>query len=214
MWGATAAVPERVFTTGISIHAPRVGSDTAHQNRCSPASPFQSTLPVWGATLSSSQRSPATVISIHAPRVGSDEYRSPGRHGFFYFNPRSPCGERHAYVIKRGTKPRFQSTLPVWGATRYGTESSCRPSFQSTLPVWGATIAAVMTSHSPVFQSTLPVWGATLFCCQKSILWGNFNPRSPCGERPRAWADRMLLEYISIHAPRGGSDPSEANVGL
>ena len=33
----------------------------------------------------------------------------------------------------------FQSTLPVWGATRYGTIDGNAIKFQSTLPVWGAT---------------------------------------------------------------------------
>ena len=36
---------------------------------------------------------------------------------------------------------RFQSTLPVWGATRHVGISQENYSFQSTLPVWGATAA-------------------------------------------------------------------------
>ena len=35
----------------------------------------------------------------------------------------------------------------------------------------------------------------------------NFNPRSPCGERPDlSWPDPPGLHDISIHAPRVGSD--------
>ena len=36
--------------------------------------------------------------------------------------------------------PRFQSTLPVWGATVYPAKKGKDVmEFQSTLPVWGAT---------------------------------------------------------------------------
>ena len=33
-----------------------------------------------------------------------------------------------------------------------------------------------------------------------------FNPRSPCGERPRGLTGKPRLTLISIHAPRAGSD--------
>ena len=50
MWGATARLYPGRLIGGISIHAPRVGSDT-HQNNLAIIS---------------------DTISIHAPRVGSD----------------------------------------------------------------------------------------------------------------------------------------------
>ena len=82
------------------------------------------------------------------------------------------------------TQIRFQSTLPVRGATglvkalgEMGFE------FQSTLPVRGATAVDLDDLREGKFQSTLPVRGATpaarLFSCRPC----NFNPRSPCGER-------------------------------
>ena len=109
-----------------------------------------------------------TVVSIHAPRVGSDVSVAS-----------SACN-----------KGRFQSTLPVWGATlRQASSLNSWVLFQSTLPVWGATTVAniirrASTSFNPrspcgerrsfvfsyvvstVFQSTLPVWGATNFCAK------------------------------------------------
>ncbi len=80
-------------------------------------------------------------ISIHAPRVGSD------RSSVLFFEMAS----------------KFQSTLPVWGATTDADLAAMDGVFQSTLPVWGAT-----PRHMP---------------CPVPIL--DFNPRSPCGERPR-----------------------------
>ena len=101
---------------------------------------------------------------------------------------------------------KFQSTLPVWGATPgrkkmkdppdyFNPRSPCgerpgplrrpddRQQFQSTLPVWGATRCSLHCPSAGRFQSTLPVWGATL------IQNGLFSYVS-----------------ISIHAPRVGSD--------
>ena len=102
----------------ISIHAPRMGSDTAcHAVRLRPGLfqstlpgwgatlsklgmrptlAFQSTLPVWGATCSGRRSCPGRAISIHAPRMGSDS-------GFGFVSL--------SYAL-------FQSTLPGWGATR------------------------------------------------------------------------------------------------
>ena len=101
----------------ISIHAPRVGSDTSGiimsttLEDFNPRSPcgerldlglsklsrleFQSTLPVWGATFNSGK---VVITSL------------------------------------------FQSTLPVWGATKSYELISFSFIFQSTLPVWGATV--------------------------------------------------------------------------
>ena len=123
---------------------------------------------------------------------------------------------------------RFQSTLPVWGATsrpgncklifrisihapRVGSDKQARinervaeisihaprvgsdakereavrktTEFQSKLPLWGATPSVYGKGTALSFQSTLPVWGAT-YC----ILYS------------------AMVLYISIHAPRVGSD--------
>ena len=58
---------------GISIHAPRVGSDRNTTRNVNVTSLFQSTLPVWGATKNLIYINEGTTISIHAPRVGSDK---------------------------------------------------------------------------------------------------------------------------------------------
>ena len=56
----------------ISIHAPRVGSDSRNRWQINVTNEFQSTLPVWGATYESIRTDTDVYISIHAPRVGSD----------------------------------------------------------------------------------------------------------------------------------------------
>ena len=105
-----------VIRSRISIHAPRMGSDTFNK-QLSRVGKFQSTLPAWGATCVLGGGEHGQRISIHAPRMGSDLpsdiiARAPEiisihapRMGsdalncfccclFANFNPRSPHGER------------------------------------------------------------------------------------------------------------------------
>ena len=92
--GATARQRTRRSTGGISIHAPRTGSDIANSRTVPFSVLFQSTLPARGATIPMLRRGFARHISIHAPRTGSDDGGHCANHGHFYFNPRSPHGER------------------------------------------------------------------------------------------------------------------------
>ena len=98
--GATRTRRRNGETRGISIHAPRTGSD--------------------GAGL---PNQPGHDISIHAPRTGSDDrqplLRLDGRH----FNPRSPHGERRSTTSVMLLTLRFQSTLPARGATIHAGSS-------------------------------------------------------------------------------------------
>ena len=79
---------------------------------------FQSTLPMRGATVKRAGINDAGAISIHAPHAGSDPGRSLPGPSEIHFNPRSPCGERPQRVWAKGRQARFQSTLPMRGATR------------------------------------------------------------------------------------------------
>ena len=139
---------------------------------------------MWGATAAVLDHGAEDGISIHAPRVGSDQARGRGCPGSGHFNPRSPCGERREEEIRAAQSQEFQSTLPVWGATTSSNSFLLPRLFQSTLPVWGATKALML----------------------KRQIDSNFNPRSPCGERPKQKHQHNQLLKISIHAPRVGSD--------
>ena len=169
---------------------------------------FQSTLPVWGATRRPGRKQRKAAISIHAPRVGSDSAWSSQTARFSDFNPRSPCGERLFFGGKNMYKSIFQSTLPVWGATQTGTFSPCH---------------AQISIHAPRVGSDVEQRAQGCLC-------NDFNPRSPCGERPiRGYGHTVPRIFqstlpvwgatqdprcaagqlgISIHAPRVGSDDS------
>ena len=84
-----------VVLLGISIHAPRTGSDFTRRRACTDAPLFQSTLPARGATPVWIEDGKYNYISIHAPRTGSDK----------------------VILIVWACASLFQSTLPARGAT-------------------------------------------------------------------------------------------------
>ena len=85
------------------------------------------------------------------------------------FNPRSPCGERHITRQNFTNIKGFQSTLPVWGATQVIS----KPNNYSNISIHAPRVGSDVSAQG--------VWSGT----------GDFNPRSPCGERP------LALELIS-----------------
>ena len=101
----------------ISIHAPRTGSDSIFPHKLFFLIIFQSTLPARGATHFGCPPFPFGSISIHAPRTGSDQTHLTPSPTTFYFNPRSPHGERLRIHILFSKSFEFQSTLPARGAT-------------------------------------------------------------------------------------------------
>ena len=146
----------------ISIHAPRAGSDGGC--RCAIARPpgFQSTLPVRGATTLPEKGDTHDEISIHAPRAGSDGAAGGLSWADNHFNPRSPCGERPRQRPELTEEQKFQSTLPVRGATvPRGLYKIRLVDFNPRSPC-GERPANPSAGDAPgLFQSTLPVRGAT-----------------------------------------------------
>ena len=170
----------------ISIHAPRVGRDRRQRTRWSRPSIFQSTRPVWGATAIRGARARAEAISIHAPRVGRDKGRGENLVVTLDISIHAPrvgrdCGRHHTDDRAK----RFQSTRPVWGATRGG---ACRPvaqaGFQSTRPVWGATLPVKINIPLDSISIHAPRVGRDSIASSVCLALSDFNPRAPCGARP------------------------------
>ena len=89
-WGATVDAADRLLVAGISIHAPRMGSDLSDTTCHALRFLFQSTLPGWGAT-----RRSLLISSVKA-----------------YFNPRSPDGERLILLRSRLRSFNFNPRSP------------------------------------------------------------------------------------------------------
>ena len=192
---------------GISIHAPRTGSDALTICPVCNAVIFQSTLPARGATGNSraargrqtiSIHAPRTGsdaciknahihiknISIHAPRTGSDDDRLLVHQAAGDFNPRSPHGERRDRWQLYNNCKAFQSTLPARGATTASNPQRGSEDISIHAPRTGSDEIFPVSSHvTSKFQSTLPARGAT----------------EPGGNSGAVYG-------ISIHAPRTGSD--------
>ena len=145
---------------------------------------FQSTLPLRGATHPQTDSRALLAISIHAPLTGSDPRRSGGRRLLRHFNPRSPYGER----------------LVLNGPTLNGFK------FQSTLPLRGATIMQAVNAQKHSISIHAPLTGSDPARPSRKEQAHDFNPRSPYGERLVGGIDLFDLFSISIHAPLTGSD--------
>ena len=65
-----------------------------------------------------------------------------------------------------------------------------------------ATTGDLISIHAPRV-------GSDAMGKQRLRLDSDFNPRSPCGERPLSYNGKNIVNGISIHAPRVGSDDTK-----
>ena len=121
------------------------------------------------------------TISIHAPRAGSDYGGEPDQ---------GDCLE-------------FQSTLPVRGATRPSVVIALFSAFQSTLPVRGATKRVLLCGAPGDISIHAPRAGSDMAGSQIRAIALNFNPRSPCGERPPPAARERRGPHFNPRSPCG-----------
>ena len=162
------------------------GERPAPELRCTIVWIFQSTLPVWGATHVLQCLGYCFRISIHAPRVGSDQAHNRISTPRFHFNPRSPCGERPVPVQRLSACLYFNPRSPCGERPIRNRHEYLTNKFQSTLPVWGATCYAISDGRNPLYFNPRSPCGERQKFDYKTGKWKYFNPRSPCGER--LWA--------------------------
>ena len=134
--------------------------------------------------MQSSFRIIATIISIHAPLAGCDRQLPAPLRRPSHFNPRTPCGVRLPKDGRRDRKNGFQSTHPLRGATVQNRSNKIIP---------------IISIHAPLAGCDVRI---RLFQSRSS----NFNPRTPCGVRPKYAAKPSDGAQISIHAPLAGCD--------
>ena len=229
VWGATLVLVNNFCNREISIHAPRVGRDVLPPPRGGEEQGFQSTRPVWGATASYRAAQYWYFISIHAPRVGRDALARLSVKVNSYFNPRAPCGARLHVFSEHADYFPFQSTRPVWGATRAqgGTRGSPRH-FNPRAPCGARPFSAFLSPSLGRISIHAPRVGRDQNGTPMPVGVPHFNPRAPCGARPAmasqlsapclfqstrpVWGATLMSQFkshkksISIHAPRVGRD--------
>ena len=217
----------------ISIHAPRMGSDTATPYVLPAAAEFQSTLPGWGATVEDFWEPWLSAFQSTLPGWGATSGVLVGHATLRHFNPRSPDGERPMVAMVCLSTSEFQSTLPGWGATTLRCPSRCpaghfnprspdgeRPSRMIFPRLKRISIHAprmgsdghqhVLRNHHHHISIHAPRMGSDPRKPASHRKSRHFNPRSPDGERLGGFVHALDGTGISIHAPRMGSDKLES----
>ena len=215
--------------SGISIHAPRVGSDRPAAARPSaalyfnPRSPcgerrsgfrspaYRWTISIHAPRVGSDPRRPpkgpaGPPISIHAPRVGSDVEALETSHTGIGISIHAPrVGSDGEVAVLHGDIAVFQSTLPVWGATVYAGTDFIFCNISIHAPRVGSDVLVPVFVVYGGFQSTLPVWGATPHYggSRMETIFQSTLPVWGATQRRHGGPDP---HRISIHAPRVGSD--------
>ena len=180
--GATVQLQAVQRSFPISTHAPRTGSDFA-------------------LALVKSHK----TISTHAPRTGSDSMVRPYRLAAEYFNPRSPHGERRFTPTTTERSSSFQPTLPARGATPRASAPAYTSTISTHAPRTGSDrrrprvpLGTQISTHAPrtgsdrhraanapdtLISTHAPRTGSDQADGIPAPVVGDFNPRSPHGER-------------------------------
>ena len=188
-------------------------------------SAFQSTLPARGATTFPQSPRTSTINfnprSPHGERLTrvqsaarADNFNPRSPHGerrwlmcetgrFTDFNPRSPHGERLApteMITQRGV---FQSTLPARGATRHRRLPQRVLDISIHAPRTGSDLLRrrPMVIHPISIHAPRTGSDAQLRVLHAPV--GDFNPRSPHGERPVRVGGNSQTCYFNPRSPHG-----------
>ena len=121
------------------------------------------------------------------------------------FNPRSPCGERHAPLMEANPEyVDFNPRSPCGERLYRHGGLAIRGAFQSTLPVRGATVTTKPMYACSVISIHAPRAGSDPFRGRGRRSAGYFNPRSPCGERRQASDTRRCgYRHFNPRSPCG-----------
>ena len=186
MRGAT--VVEHLFPLchGVSIHAPRAGSDLRRRPCARANAQFQSTPPVRGATGIPGDVVDKWMFQSTPPVRGATLSPGYSSSSSTSFNPRPPCGERLNSLDRCGPSFLFQSTPPVRGATSTSSTPGALTCGFNPRPPCGERQPRLLLSDGRLEVSI---------------------------HAPRAGSDSwyglaLIAITVSIHAPRAGSDKS------
>ena len=173
------------FLCGISIHALLAESDITSMVSAVQSADFYPRSPCGERLRAASFTVTSSPISIHALLAESDGTGKKAGRRIYYFYPRSPCGERRYRKRVLAQSEQFLSTLSLRRAT-YGALKHVHDKEISihALLAESDPLAKVRHCEGYIFLSTLSLRRATLADCTKIYAFGDFYPRSPCGERP------------------------------
>ena len=145
-------------------------------------------------------------VSIHALLAECDSPSSDNQGDKKSFNPRTPCGVRLLCGKSKKERKRFQSTHSLRSATPASAAGVCsRFRFQSTHSlrsatyVWCRDLSPLLVSiHALLAECDIVSQGI-----QDKI--NGFNPRTPCGVRPRSRTTALNYRFQSTHSLRSAT---------
>ena len=126
----------------------------------------------------------AAAISIHAPLAGRDLIKERFKIPRSNFNPRAPCGARPQPIRPEGFPFNISIHAPLAGRD---------------------TTSPFMLSPPFSFQSTRPLRGATPVCRSRPPAFIYFNPRAPCGARPKFTGQNFAICGFQSTRPLRGA---------
>ena len=127
----------------------------------------------------------------------------------FYFNPRAPCGARHAPLASRSIIRRISTHAPL-----AGRDSRCcylvywQRSISTHAPLAGRDLDFCFDVVMTKISTHAPLAGRDERSSKKSIPLWHFNPRAPCGARHDRESNGEGYG-ISTHAPLAGRDTEQ-----
>ena len=183
--GATKDPAKAWTVVDISIHAPLAGCDYRYAVASTASFGFQSTHPLRGATLPVVQKLRCRQISIHAPLAGCDDCPRAAKAGGGNFNPRTPCGVRPEKAATEKAAAEFQSTHPLRGATGTVLGDTQTDYISIHAPLAGCDPVGGIADASHGISIHAPLAGCDQIRTKHLHMGCNFNPRTPCGVRPR-----------------------------
>ena len=223
--------PKHRHLQGISIHAPRAGSDLpylvqdtqpeCHFNPRSPCGERQNQVntgirqcrisihaPRAGSDAVCREWPTGTDISIHAPRAGSDQSWDEVDLALCISIHAPRAGSDYRMQVTR-TNPQISIHAPRAGSDvrrAMDTARSAQISIHAPRAGSDRPMDVLQVRKVPDFNPRSPCGERRQNAgrCDQHIC--NFNPRSPCGERLQDAENDAKGLGISIHAPRAGSD--------
>ena len=145
---------------------------------------FQSTLPLRGATVTSGFWS--AFVDYFNPRSPYGERHTVliMLYSGWNFNPRSPYGERLLCLFRHNREPYISIHAPLTGSDTEPQIRRLKLRISIHAPLTGSDVFGLSSIQATdKFQSTLPLRGATGGDPGGISGVGDFNPRSPYGER-------------------------------
>ena len=176
----------------ISIHTPLAGSDGTARPWSRPCGNFNPHSPCGERQYAYRHPSVKVEISIHTPLAGSDEAGAAVLVKADVISIHTPLAGSDSLLCGRYQYNKFQSTLPLRGATQIITIYTSQEKISIHTPLAGSDPSQSPASGYDRISIHTPLAGSDPPPARPASRETNFNPHSPCGERPYHDADQAV----------------------